>query len=188
MMAPRFVLLLSTLGLAAACSSPTDGGGDGDAQGTPPPCSAGSCACDDLFAPVSACFDVPIPADAQGVLPCVVVEASDTAPCVCSGPGRSPVAPTHMCAVSSAMAASTMTWSCFCEVTQTQGADRTSCQDDPQPVASAEGWCYLDDSAVSPVGNPALLATCPAGEKHALRFVGAGAPGATASLFIACGQ
>ncbi len=182
----RFFLLASALAtafaIAAGCSDASV------AQGVQPPCGGGACACDDLFAPLSPCLDVPFAADAQGELPCVVIEATDTAPCACDGPGRSAVSAPHMCAVDAAMAASTMTWSCFCEVTQTTGEDQTSCRNDKQPVASAEGWCYVDDSSAAPTGNPALVESCPTTEKHAVRFVGAGAPSANASLFIACGQ
>jgi hypothetical protein len=158
------------------------------AQGTPPPCASGFCACDDLFAPLTACFGLPFPANEEGQMPCLVVEATDDAPCTCNAPGRSPVPAEHMCAVSNAMASSTVTFSCFCEIDQASGPDLTSCQNDLQPTAQAVGWCYVDDTAATAMGNPELVKDCSSLEKHEVRFVGTGAPGPTANLFIACGQ
>ena len=175
-------LLLALLpALAAGCSGPV-------AQDTTPQCTSGWCACDNLFSPLTACFGLPFEPDALGEMPCTVVEATDDAPCTCNAPGRSPVSAAHMCAVSNAMAASTVTFSCFCEIDQTEGAGRTSCQNDPQPNPQADGWCYVDTTGVTSIGNPELVKSCPPQHEHEVRFVGAGAPGPNAHLFIACGQ
>ena len=183
----RSFLLASGIALAACAAG---GCSDGSvAQGTSPPCTGSSCACDNLFVPVSTCLEVALPpAAAGGVRPCVVVEATDDAPCNCDTPGRSPVQFEHMCAVSAAMGSSSMTWSCFCEVDQTTGAAQTSCENDPQPMSSADGWCYVDDTGPVAVGNPELVKDCSASERRTIRFVGAAEPSPSASLFVACGQ
>jgi len=83
----------------------------------------------------------------------------------------------------------TCSQACLCEVQQVQkvdGANATEalriCRED-EDAAGVEGWCYID--ADQDVGNPALVANCPATEKRLLRFVGRGlAPNTT--TFVAC--
>src|SRR5262249_33285765 len=64
----RVFLLAPAIALAGGCS-------DGSvAQGTSPPCTADSCACDNLFVPLSTCLEVALPAaGGGGALPCFVV-------------------------------------------------------------------------------------------------------------------
>jgi hypothetical protein len=87
---------------------------------------------------------------------------------------------------------------CGCEIVQAVGTanDRSSalfaCQNDVTPAASSNGFCLVDamrtDAAgtATPLGNPAIVSSCPTNEKRLLRFVGAGNPESGASVFIAC--
>ena len=80
---------------------------------------------------------------------------------------------------------------CLCEVLQVQQADNPdpaaalrACQEDLETPA-VEGWCYVADTELQQVGNPELVAECPATERRILRFVGQQlAPNST--TFVAC--
>jgi hypothetical protein len=63
---------------------------------------------------------------------------------------------------------------CLCEVQQvTDPAELNACQQDVD-ATGIEGWCYIADTEDQEIGNPALVANCPATERRLLRFVGAG--------------
>jgi hypothetical protein len=57
---------------------------------------------------------------------------------------------------------------CICELTQLSGDALRACRTDPN-VDSPPGYCYVD-AENDPASN-ALLATCPASQKRALRFL-----------------
>jgi hypothetical protein len=120
---------------------------------------------------------------------------------------RQAVTVDHQPAVQAALADPTSKnskFDCFCEIKQlagttssvcTQGAasasDLQACQCDPSdpPLfggAQVNGWCYVDDTTVPPVGNPAIVKNCPESEKRLVRFVGAGNPKPGGVLFITC--
>jgi hypothetical protein len=48
-----------------------------------------------------------------------------------------------------------------------------------------EGWCYVADTELQQIGNPALVAECPATARQLLRFVGQGLRRNT-TTFVAC--
>ncbi|MBI4706043.1 MAG: hypothetical protein HY744_33535, partial [Deltaproteobacteria bacterium] len=82
-------------------------------------------------------------------------------------------------------------WDCFCEIVQLAGEELNACQNVPaEPVMAGgkqvHGWCYVDQTAMPPVGNAEIVKSCPATERRLFRFVGEGAvvPGAT--LFATC--
>lgn len=144
------------------------------------------------------CLPRVLPVDAQGKVPCLIVEArTSQGPCDCDAlPGRRSIASGSGAEAAANIArsdplAAHAGWNCFCELPQSSGDELAACQQDPsqfpqvngQPV---NGWCYLDASVSPPVGNPELLSQCPDNEKHNFRFVGQGEalPGAT--LFITC--
>jgi hypothetical protein len=53
------------------------------------------------------------------------------------------------------------------------------------PDPAEVGWCYIDPN--QGLGDPSLVATCPAGQKQILRFVGSDTPSNGAMVLIACG-
>jgi hypothetical protein len=135
------------------------------------------------------CLAQPLVPDAGGQVSCALVEARNVgaAACNCDAPARSPVSAASQCVEANAKSDplfATAQWNCFCEITQAQGAELTSCQNDATPTA--DGWCYVGDAPASPVGNPALLKSCPASDDGVLRFVGAGAPAAGSTVFFDC--
>jgi hypothetical protein len=87
---------------------------------------------------------------------------------------------------------------CGCEIEQTpgvatdHGSDLYACQNEVTAAASVDGFCVIDQGrtdesgAPAPLGNPAIVADCPANEKRLLRFVGAGWPATGAMAFIGC--
>jgi hypothetical protein len=89
-------------------------------------------------------------------------------------------------------------WNCFCEILHEAntsstpctmdgtGCDLWSCQNDVNAVSTANGWCYVDDSGATPLGNPAIVKNCPSTEKRQLRFVGSGSPVSGSTVFITC--
>lgn len=77
---------------------------------------------------------------------------------------------------------------CLCEVLQVQqvtsnpGNALDVCRQE-EDAAGVEGWCYVD--ADLNLGNPALVANCPATQRRLLRFVGRGLQPNT-TTFVAC--
>jgi hypothetical protein len=72
---------------------------------------------------------------------------------------------------------------CLCKIAPLAGDELTSCQsgnDDP----NAYGYCYIDPA--QGIGNPALVADCPATTQRSLRFVGDGLPANGSVTFMAC--
>jgi hypothetical protein len=69
-----------------------------------------------------------------------------------------------------------------------------ACQNDASehPVLEngelVNGYCYVDAMSTPPVGNPEIVASCPATERRILRFVGKGKPRQNSMLFITCGS
>ena len=53
-------------------------------------------------------------------------------------------------------------------------------------LSTANGWCYVDDAIVPPLGNPAITKNCPTTEQRQIRFVNSGQPAAGATVFITC--
>jgi hypothetical protein len=131
------------------------------------------------------CLPRPLTPNAEGQVPCLVIEARNTdgAACNCNGTARTPVPPEQQPAVT-VVQESTLAvgenWNCFCEITQTTGAALTSCENDLVP--KADGWCYVS----STVGNAALVSKCAPGQKQQVRFAGAGNPVSGATTFITC--
>lgn len=80
---------------------------------------------------------------------------------------------------------------CLCEVLQVQDAQNPepvealrACQEDLD-ADGVEGWCYVADTARQQIGNPELVAECPATQRQVLRFVGQGLRRNT-TTFVAC--
>lgn len=138
------------------------------------------------------CLERELAAGPTGQVPCVVLEARDTggAKCTCDAPARVAV-PASEAAVEAAASqdptAATAGWNCYCEIAQASGAALTSCQSDAV-TPTGEGWCYIDASATSGVGNPALVKNCPASAARTLRFDGQAAPLPGATLFLSCSE
>jgi hypothetical protein len=75
---------------------------------------------------------------------------------------------------------------CVCELEQSSGDALTQCQTDTTPIAQLPpGFCYLDVTLVPPLGNPALLASCPQSQRRGLRILGP-TPTPAPLLFLAC--
>jgi hypothetical protein len=83
---------------------------------------------------------------------------------------------------------------CLCEVLQVQqvpGQDPESalraCQQEPDDVGTGgvEGWCYVADTDTQHIGNPEIVASCPATRRQLLRFSGQRLS-ADSTTFIAC--
>jgi hypothetical protein len=135
--------------------------------------------------------------DKEGHVPCLILEARKTGgKCNCKDTARQEVSEDHKAAVSAAQQdpiAAASGWDCFCEITQTSGAQQTACQNDQNdpPVAGGkevDGWCYIDATTTPITGNPKIVDKCPATEKRIVRFVGKGSAQPGATLFITCSQ
>jgi hypothetical protein len=140
--------------------------------------------------------------DAEGEVPCKVVEAIIQPATGCPGAGeiagreltievepeldravRAELRRTGVCDGSTAIDCASM---CLYTIQQTSGADLAACQEGGTNVT---GYCYIDPAPPpigSGVGNPELVATCPASQKRLLRFVGDRTPRPGAVTFIAC--
>jgi hypothetical protein len=138
----------------------------------------------------ASCAPVALVPDASGQVGCFMIEASKSASCDCNAPGRVPVSAAHQCAEDAAKQDpqdATAAWNCFCEIPQATGQVLAACQNDLDPGPTASGWCYIEgDPGVAPLGNPALVQSCPSGDQRVLRFVGTGTPAPDATVFASC--
>ena len=145
-----------------------------------------------------------LPTDSNGCLPralappefgsdCHMIEATtDAAAAGCSLPARSAVSSEEVArAVRSRMEAGGLcgpaqgpTPDCtefhVCEIAE---ADSSCLQAVPSP--DAVGWCYIDPD--NGVGDPSLVASCPASSRRIVRFVGADTPVRSAVVLVMCG-
>jgi hypothetical protein len=71
----------------------------------------------------------------------------------------------------------------FCQIRALEGDDLDACEN-TAGGGSGAGYCYLDVD--QGMGDPALLASCPASMKHRIRFVGDELPASGALTFVAC--
>jgi len=76
---------------------------------------------------------------------------------------------------------------CACELAQCSGAALTQCQTDLAPIGQLPpGFCYVDAVAVPPLGDPALVATCPADARRELRILGPAPAEPAPAMFVGC--
>jgi hypothetical protein len=86
---------------------------------------------------------------------------------------------------------------CGCELTQLPGtavdsaSELYACQNVVAPSAELAGYCvidqhHMDENGPAPIGNAAIVASCPADSHRRIRFVGQGVPASDAATFIAC--
>lgn len=63
---------------------------------------------------------------------------------------------------------------CLCDLQQSTGAALTQCQTDAETPSTElpPGFCLIDATLTPPVGNPALVSTCPANSRRELRILG----------------
>jgi hypothetical protein len=146
--------------------------------------------------------------DSEGKVPCFILEArtvASDAAChaACGTPARTRLAesePAVKAAKEDPLAAK-LGWNCFCKLEQALGApgkdgapmDLTACQTQRGDTILNElgkpvnGWCYVDATTVPAIGNPELVASCPASEKRLIHFVGSAVTdGKKATTFITC--
>jgi hypothetical protein len=133
-----------------------------------------------------------------GQVPCAVIEAAFSADGTCpscdSIAGRKDPNPeirpavlqnlsqTGQCGGASGQDCSSL---CLCEIEQLTGAELNDCQNTEIP-GNITGYCYVDEA--QGIGNPELLAKCPATQRRILRFVdpNSNTPQKGAVTFIAC--
>jgi hypothetical protein len=132
-------------------------------------------------------------------VPCAVIEAtpSPTGACTCDAAQRrappegeeiqeavrKQLSVTGICGDAPLQACSSF---CLCEILQTEDADLNACQQQAAFAAGASpiGYCYVD--AEQGIGNPEIVASCPASSRRLLRFVGDNTPAKGSVAFIAC--
>ncbi|MDI1434566.1 hypothetical protein [Polyangium sorediatum] len=136
------------------------------------------------------CLSSAPPLLSSGESACAVIIAehvSDTCACDAAA-ARIPVAPEHDAALGMLREtdlARELDWNCFCEIPQLSGAAAEGCRTDTSdpPIVDdhpVHGFCYIDPAHEPPIGNPELLAVCPAEMPRVLRFVGTGKASPTA--------
>ena len=148
------------------------------------------------------CLPRDMPWDMQYQVACVVIEArhvdaGQAASCnACDGAGRAPVNPYSQSLVEQMKdenAADDL--NCFCAIEQIETYPAESWKDVPCAVDTSDspvdasgkplnGFCYVAPKAG--LGASSLLEGCPEDEKQALRFVGAGVPDPSATVYLDC--
>jgi hypothetical protein len=72
---------------------------------------------------------------------------------------------------------------CLCKIAPLAGSGLTACQNGTED-SNTYGYCYIDPA--QGIGDPALVADCPATAQRSLRFVGDGLPANGSVTFMAC--
>jgi hypothetical protein len=149
----------------------------------------------------------------DGRVSCTILEARDAgvgldvAACdafCAKEPGRAPV-PARLTALAAVVRTSSgakaASADCVCEIPEAQGAPSPGCKAAGSELAACQcdaadvpflngaplgGWCYVDGSVSPPIGDPSLIASCPAGQQRMLRFAGDARPVDGALVAIAC--
>jgi len=171
-MATKYVYLFAAVGLSA-CSDvvidPAEGGGgstEGGAPGTggAPGCDYGELAERMWVDPewiaqggrVGQCLALPLTADADGHVSCIVIEARADMPAGCTAENRTPPRAELLEQVM-ASEGFDPAWTSICEIAQLSGAARDECINEVE--SSAPGFCFLTDDIVT-IGNPEVIAGC----------------------------
>jgi len=131
------------------------------------------------------CLPRQLAVQANGQVPCVIVEAFNPAQgqaCNCNTPGRLAADPFTLTPDVRAQG------TCFCEIVQLTGADRRTCQTNVSPPGTVTaGWCYVDPLQTNDPLECPIVASCPATDKRIIRFVNsASEPRNGATAFIMC--
>ena len=181
------ILLLIQLVAVAACS-----GDSATASNQPAECSPVGTGTANVFVGAfsSECVVRALPAD-QGQVPCRVVEAT-VGSCDCNAaigrqaPNlafadavRSRLRGDGTCDSPSGPACSEL---CIREIVQLKGDQLATCQNDAGATGPA-GFCYVDPAAG--LGDPSLVADCPATSRRRFRLLGDSASGQS-WRFVAC--
>jgi hypothetical protein len=135
------------------------------------------------------CLAQPLPVDGDNRARCSVLEARPTPDCECD-PAQGRVEPDG----SSWSLPYVQTYlsetgqgaygECLCEIPQLTGDDLAACLGDGEPSGGEHGFCYVDTEAGA--GEPALVGSCPAGQKRRLRYLGPDLPASNALTFVSC--
>jgi hypothetical protein len=141
---------------------------------------------------VPRCLPRPLPVSPRGRTPCSVIEGRATGgECLCdASKGRLHLDSALSRAVraeleSRGFCADGVTSCddlCLCDVRQFSDDELLTCQNSPTEEGNLFGFCYVD----SETGNPDLVAACPAGQPHDVRFLGLPATEPPWFQFIAC--
>jgi hypothetical protein len=138
------------------------------------------------------CLPDPFEVDDAGRLECRILEASFGS-CDCSVPGRSPATAADVTAIVNRLeneiqcgppTANDCASVCACELTQFEGDDLETCQNDLADPRNLNGFCYVDPAADA--GNPELVAGCPETQKQKMRFLGEDVPAPGTLAMIVC--
>jgi hypothetical protein len=122
----------------------------------------------------------------DGGVACTIIEAFNPMPgaaCNCADlPGRADVDPTLITPEVRSQG------SCFCEIVQLDGADRTACETFVSPPGNVKsGWCYVDPAQKQNPAECPVVATCPPDDQRTIRFVNPSSePRDGAIAFLAC--
>jgi hypothetical protein len=135
-----------------------------------------------------ACWDQMLEPAADGIVPCIILEASPfpagQSSCPPCASGRTVPEPSAVAALSMDSTFIENQLKCACQIPQAAaGAAMDDCVSSDNP--SVDGWCYVDPS-VNPKANPNLVAACPANYRRTIRFVGAAQPQAGTLTYLQC--
>jgi hypothetical protein len=77
---------------------------------------------------------------------------------------------------------------CFCEIVQLDGADRSICETSVSPPGTVHsGWCYVDPAQKQNPAECPIVSTCPATDRRVIRFVDPSSqPRDNSVAFLAC--
>lgn len=141
---------------------------------------------------LTQCLPRPLSVADDGAVKCAVVEAQPASACSCdAAKNRHPVSATLASAARRELRESgqcgpgskdQLSCEAFCLCELGVATDLGSCQNDVKPKGT--GWCYVEPDRG--LGNPALVAGCPATHRQLVRFAGDETPAPGSNVLVAC--
>lgn len=136
------------------------------------------------------CLPFSMEPDSEGAVSCVVIESRRTngAACACDLPGRLDPAEDREVAIQQIQISQFYDGeqTCFCEVEQLKQDELTTCQQEQNVPQGVDGWCYVDASPESPVGNPDLIECSDPNKQRIVRVLGDPRPDSNSTLHVWC--
>jgi hypothetical protein len=133
------------------------------------------------------CLPFEVSLDAFDQMRCTVIEARPSSDCTCDpAEGRreatdGTVTETIQTYLNDSGLGSHA--ACLCELPQLTAAAGAACRAG-DPAITEPGFCYIDGNRG--IGDPALVGSCPDGQKRRVRYVGANLPAGNAKVFLSC--
>lgn len=139
------------------------------------------------------CWNHELPIAEDGTVNCVVLEATEgdldaegnpSCP-ACESPARAQATDAQKRSLEGHPVISENGLDCVCQFNQAAPGEALNACVTQEVVNNVAGWCYIDPSQ-NAGHNAGIVASCPAGNKRLIRFVGPNVPAVGSRTFLQC--